>query len=134
MPKAKYKPENNIKSIDQLSVAKLVATHLGLSLTTVTEVIEMEQKLTMEFVRDGYKVIKKNYITFTPIKKPGYIMKSKLNGENYEIPERITVKSKPGLGFRVFVSDQRSKMPNKICRFVDKKSSSPEQVIDSTVA
>ena len=121
MPKAKYKPEPTMKTIDQLSMAKLVSNTLGLSLSTVTDVIELEQKLTMQHVKDGYKVTKKNYITFTPIKKPGYLMKSKLDDTEYQVPERMTIRAKLGLGFRAFVADKNGKMPDKICRFVDGK-------------
>lgn len=122
MPKAKYKPEKNIKTIDQLSIAKLVATRLGMSVPSVLEVIELEQKMTMQHVRNGYKVIKKNYITFTPIKKPGYLMKSRLNGEHYEVPDRVTIRTSVGQGFKAYVADREGKMPEKICRFVDKKT------------
>lgn len=122
MPKAKYKPEKNIKTIDQLSVAKLVATRLGMSLPSVLEVIELEQKLTMQHVRNGFRVIKKNYVTFTPIKKPSYVMKSKLDGQHYEVPDRVTIKASLGQGFKAYVANQEGKMPEKICRFVDKKN------------
>lgn len=132
MPKAKYKPEENIKSIDQLSMAKLVATKLGLSLSTVIEVVELEQKLTMQHVKEGYKVTKKNYITFTPIKKPAYLMKSKLDGNEYQVPERMTIRAKLGLGFKAFVADGNGKMPDKICRFVDGKEEKPKPVVKRT--
>ncbi|AUD62144.1 hypothetical protein BK010_00460 [Tenericutes bacterium MO-XQ] len=132
MPKAKYKPEENIKSIDQLSMAKLVATKLGLSLSTVIEVVELEQKLTMQHVKEGYKVTKKNYITFTPIKKPTYLMKSKLDGNEYQVPERMTIRAKLGLGFKAFVADGNGKMPDKICRFVDGKEEKPKPVVKKT--
>jgi len=132
MPKAKYKPEENIKSIDQLSMAKLVAAKLGLSLSTVIEVVELEQKLTMQHVKEGYKVTKKNYITFTPIKKPAYLMKSKLDGNEYQVPERMTIRAKLGLGFKAFVADGNGKMPDKICRFVDGKEEKPKPVVKKT--
>ena len=121
MPKAKYKPDENINYIDQSKMARLVAEKLGLSPTLVTEVIELEQKLTMEHVRDGYKVTKKNYISFTPIKKPGFKVKSGLTGEIYDVAERTAIRTRLGQGFKVFVSDTAHKMPEKICRFVDKK-------------
>jgi hypothetical protein len=75
----------------------------------------------MQHVKDGYKVTKKNYITFTPIKKPAYLMKSKLDGNEYQVLERMTIRAKLGLGFKAFVADGNGKMPNKICRFVDGK-------------
>ena len=122
MPKAKFKADRNIKTIDQLSLAKLIATRLGISLPSVIEVIELEQKLTMQHVRNGFKVIKKNYVTFTPIKKPKYMLKSKLDGQLYEVPDRVTIRTSLGQGFKAYVANQEGKMPEKICRFVDKKS------------
>ena len=70
MPKLKHKPDKDLNYIDQNKMARLIAEKLLLSPSLVTEVIEMEQKLTMEHVRDGYRVTKKNYISFTPVKKP----------------------------------------------------------------
>jgi hypothetical protein len=135
--KQKAKPsktEETIKSVDQLSIQKAVANTLGIPLSVVTDVVELEQKLTMAYVRSGCKVIKKNYVTFTPIKKPAYTMTSKLDGEQYHIPERITIKAKPGLGFKVYVSDQVAKMPDKICRFVDQKDTKAVSTTETKVA
>lgn len=121
MANAKYKPDKNINYIDQSKMARLIAEKLSLSPSLVTEVIELEQKLTMEHVRDGYRVTKKNYISFTPIKRPGFKVKSGITGEIYEVPERTAVRTRLGQGFKVFVADTQYKMPDKICRFVDKK-------------
>ena len=52
-----------IRTIDQLSLGRMIAQKYGLKITDVMSVIEEEQKLTMEYVRMGYKVIKKNYLT-----------------------------------------------------------------------
>lgn len=128
MPKAKYKPEENMNHIDQSSMAKLIAEKLSLAPSLVTEVIELEQKLTMEHVRDGYRVTKKNYISFTPIKKPGFKVKSGITGAIYNVPERIAIRTRLGQGFKVFVSDTQHKMPDKICRFVDKKKKTSDNI------
>ena len=129
MPKAKYKPDKNMKYIDQNEMAKLVATQLMMPVSIVSEVIELEQKLTMQYVRDGYKVTKKNYVIFTPIRKNGYIMNSKLTGLRYDIPERLTINTRLGQGFKAFVSNGGAKMPDKICRFVDKK----KKIVETSV-
>ena len=126
MPKAKHKPEKGLNYIDQNKMARLIADRLSLSPSLVTEVIELEQKLTMEHVRDGYRVTKKNYISFTPVKKPAFKVKSHLTGETYDVPERMTIRTRLGQGFKVFVADSAHKMPEKICRFVDKKKKTEE--------
>lgn len=127
MPKLKHKPDKDLNYIDQNKMARLISEKLLLSPSLVTEVIEMEQKLTMEHVRDGYRVTKKNYISFTPVKKPAYSIKSPLTGEIYNIPERMTIRTRLGQGFKVFVADTAHKMPDKICRFVDKKKKAPAE-------
>jgi len=124
------KKENRNKTVDQLTVAKMIADKYNINLSSVITIIEEEQKITMEFVRSGYKVIKKNYVTFTPIKKKGYRMKSSLDGKEYDIPERTIVKSSIGLGFKSYVSNNTSKMPDRICRFVDsdeRKAQKPQE-------
>ena len=124
MPKAKYVAPKNIKSIDQMAMAKIIATRLAISLQLALQVIELEQKLTMQYVKGGYKVVKKNYIIFTPVAKPGYILESKLDGQTYEVPDRVVIKTSLGQGFKSYVTNNGTKMPEKICRFVDKKRKS----------
>lgn len=115
------------KTVDQLTVAKMIAEKFDINLTSVIAIIEEEQKITMEFVRSGYKVIKKNYVTFTPIMKKGYKMKSSLDGKEYVVPKRTIVKPTIGLGFKTYVSNNTSKMPDRICRFVDSDEKKPQE-------
>ena len=60
-----------VRTIDQLSLGRIIAQKYGLKITDVMSVIEEEQKLTMEYVRMGYKVIKKNYLTIESKKIAG---------------------------------------------------------------
>ena len=129
MATAKYKPDKDINYIDQSKMARLIAEKLSLSPALVTEVIELEQKLTMEHVRDGYRVTKKNYISFTPVKRPGFKVKSGITGETYDVPERIAIRTRLGQGFKVYVADTAHKMPEKICRFVDKKKKDVDKLL-----
>ena len=107
-------------TVDQSTVAKVVASRLGLDVKTVEEVIELEQKTTMSYVKRGYKVTKKNYLTLLPVKKPGYTFESGLNGKIYQVPERRKVHVKVGDGFQSYISSQPS-LPNRLCRFVSEK-------------
>ena len=52
-----------VKTIDQLTFARIIAQKYELPINTVLNIILEEQKLTMKYVDDGYKVIKKNYLT-----------------------------------------------------------------------
>jgi hypothetical protein len=121
MAKATFKKADTIKYINQYSMAKYISETLNIPIGLVTEVIELEQKLTMQYVRDGYKVTKKNYVTFTPIKKKGFTLKSSITGKSHKIPDRMSIKTTLGQGFKVYVSGLKDKMPEKICRFVDHK-------------
>ena len=122
------KMSKKIKSVDQLTVAKLVATRLGLNLAQVIAVIEYEQKTTMSYVRKGYKVVKKNYLTLTPFKRKAYNIKSPLDGKQYSLPEQLIVKVKLGSGFKNYVAEKNNKMPDKICRYVKKDNPESEQI------
>ena len=108
------------KSVDQLSVAKVVAGRLGLDVSIVLDVVEMEQKTTMNYVKRGYRVTKKNYITIEPKFKKGYKFKSAINGQNYDVPDRTGISVRIGEGFKKYVNNS-SLMKNRICRFVDSK-------------
>ncbi|MBR2321558.1 MAG: hypothetical protein IKA57_05415 [Clostridia bacterium] len=106
-----------VKTIDQMSTARQIAQKLGLRLTDVMSVIEEEQKLTMEYVKMGYRVIKKNYLTIEGKKVAGKKdWKSPLNGKVYTIEPSVRVVVRVGVGFKNFITDK--KMPEKLCRFV----------------
>lgn len=110
--------KKSIKTVDQMTIAKMIATSTGLTIAEVTEVIELEQKLTMNFIKRGRKVIKKNYLTLTPIVVKGRILKCPINGKEYELEPRKGVTVRVGRGFKSYISDNK-KMPDKLCRFVD---------------
>ena len=57
------KAEKIMRTIDQLSIARAIAEKTGFKISDVLAVIEEEQKMTKEYVKMGYKVRKKNYIT-----------------------------------------------------------------------
>ena len=50
------------KSVDQTTIARLIANKTGLSLTDVQEVIELEQKYTMDYIKRNCKVNKKELL------------------------------------------------------------------------
>lgn len=106
------------KSVDQMTIAKVVATRLGMAPTQVMEVIEMEQKTTMSYVKRGYRVVKKNYLTITPKTKKSLTLVSPLNNKTYLVPEKLGIKVTVGMGFKNYVSNKGAKMPNRLCRFV----------------
>jgi hypothetical protein len=107
-----------IKSVDQLTIAKVVATRMGMAPSQIIEVIEMEQKTTMNYVKRGYRVVKKNYLTITPKDKKSFTISSPLTNKTYMLPDSVNVRVKVGMGFKNYVSNKGAKMPNRLCRFV----------------
>ena len=114
----KLKTQRNVRTIDQLTFARLIAQKFGFKISDVLSVIEMEQKLTMEYVKMGYRVIKKNYITIEGRRfegKQNWI--SPLNGRVYNIPANTRILVRVGDGFKQFIGGKQ--MPERICRFVN---------------
>ena len=105
------------RTIDQLTLARQISQKFGIRLSDVSGIIEEEQKLTMEYARMGYKVIKKNYLTIEGRRYEGKKnWKSPLNGKTYDLAPSVRILVRPGIGFRQYVS--KKKMPEKLCRFV----------------
>ena len=121
------KSKNTMKTIDQLSIARQIAEKFGFKLSDVLSVIEEEQKLTMEYAKMGYKVIKKNYLTIEGRKMEGKKgWKSPLDGKIYDLPTKTRVLVRVGDGFKRYIENR--KMPDKLCRFVDNSSATPVAV------
>ena len=110
--------KEKIRTVDQMTIARLISNKTGLTITEIQEVIELEQKYTMDYIKRNCKVIKKNYLTLTPTIIKGKLFKSPLNGVEYELPARRGVTVRVGTGFKAYISDNSKKMPDKICRFV----------------
>ena len=51
------KAKNLVRTIDQMSIARQISEKLGYKISDILAVVEEEQKLTMEYVKMGYKVI-----------------------------------------------------------------------------
>ena len=106
------------RTIDQLSMARMIAQKYSINVSDVTTIIEAEQKLTMEYVKMGYKVIKKNYLTIESKKyEAKKNWRSPLDGKIYDIEPRTRVLVRVGEGFKQYTTDRQ--MPDKLCRFVN---------------
>lgn len=116
----KTKKKGVVKSVDQLTFARAISQKLNLRISDVIAVVEEEQKLTMEYVRMGYKVIKKNYLTLEGKKyapKPNW--RCPLNGKVYDLSNRVRVVVRVGEGFKSYLAGEEKRMPEKLCRFVE---------------
>lgn len=109
------------KTIDQLTIAKRISKEMPeFSVGDIQKIILREQELTMFAVCNGYKVVKKNYLTIYPVNVKSKVITSPLNGEQYEIGEHQAVSVRVGAGFKAIVADR--KMPSKLCRSVSKRA------------
>ena len=113
--------KKNKKTISQKEIATEIATELNQSVELVSKIIDSEQRKTMAYCKQGIKVIKKNYLTLTPILKEGKTMHSALTNKDYVIEDRINIKVSVGEGFKSFVNKNKQ-MKDKLCRFVDNSS------------
>ncbi|MDE7158828.1 MAG: hypothetical protein K2N74_04555 [Clostridiales bacterium] len=116
------------RTVDQLTFARMIAQKYGLKLSEVVSVIEEEQRLTMEYARLGYKIIKKNYLTIEGKKfkgKKGW--KCPLNGKTYNLEPQTRVLVRVGIGFKRYISDKQ--MPDKLCRFVNTPVATPKEEV-----
>jgi hypothetical protein len=87
-------------------------------LTGVIHCFSYSKEMAMEYVKMGYKVIKKNYLTIEGRRfeaKKGW--KSPLDGKTYDIPAKTRILVRVGDGFKNFIENK--KMPEKLCRFVN---------------
>ena len=107
-------------SVDQKTVARIVASRLGLEVKIVEAIIELEQRTTMSYIKRGYRVVKKNYMTLIPKDKPKYSFTSGIDGKLYDVPKTTRISVRIGEGFKSFVSEY-SNMTDKLCRFVENK-------------
>ena len=108
---------SKVRTIDQMSIARLISQKFDFKLADVISIIEEEQKLTMEYARMGYKVIKKNYLTIESKRfegKKDWVCP--LNGKKYSIEPKARVLVRVGAGFKKYISDKQ--MPDRLCRFV----------------
>lgn len=113
------------KSIDQMTIARTISQKLHVKISEVLAIIEEEQKLTMEAVRSGARVIKKNYLTIEGKKCEGKKnWKSPLDGKVYNLAPTTRVYVRIGDGFKRYI-DGNKKMPSKMCRFVSETDVPP---------
>lgn len=115
-------PVKTMRTIDQLTIARAIANKFNFKISDVIAIIEEEQKMTISYVKMGYKAIKKNYLTIEGRRTEAKVgWKSPLDGKTYDIPAKIRILVRVGDGFKRYVENR--KMPDKLCRFVDSASS-----------
>lgn len=118
------RPRPPVKTVDQLTLARLIAQKFEMTITSVLDIILEEQKLSMEFVGNGYKVIKKNYLTLEAREYKGKEWKSPLDKKMYITKDRKRVLVRVGEGFKHYLNEDK-KIDDRLCRFVARKTETP---------
>ena len=121
------KQDQKKQSISQIEIAKVIAEQEALPLEVITRIIETEQKLTMSKVKEGLRVVKKNYLTLTPVKTKARQFHSKITNKDYKIAAGISVRVAVGNGFKSFVNPNK-RMKEKLCRFVDSQNKNIQKI------
>ncbi|MGN1053348.1 MAG: hypothetical protein ACI4SH_08190 [Candidatus Scatosoma sp.] len=115
--KTQKRQRKPLKTVDQLTFARMIAHKFELTVTAVLDIILEEQKLTMRYVNDGYKVIKKNYLTIESKEYAGKTWVSPLDKKVYTVKDRKRVLIRVGEGFKNYINNNEKK-DDKLCRFV----------------
>ena len=122
-------PKGEYLSPDSWYCTMVWAATLGLplSLEKVGAVLGLEeQKLTMQFVNEGYKVIKKNYLTLEKRSYAGKQWVSPLDHKTYDMGDRKRVIVRVGDGFKNYINDEH-KDGDRLCRFMAGSKAIPSE-------
>ena len=118
--KRKNKKQDTKKTVSQREIAKEIAQELNTTIDLVEKIIDLEQRKTMDRVKKGCTVVKKNYLTIKPYQTKEKLFHSALTGKDYIIEAKSSIRVTVGAGFLSYISENRP-MKDKLCRFVDKK-------------
>ena len=109
-----------VKTIDQMTLARMIAQKFETTISVVLDIILEEQKLSMAFVGNGYKVVKKNYLTLEAREYKGKEWCSPLDKKVYTMKDRKRVLVRIGAGFKHYLNDD-TKNDDRLCRFIATK-------------
>jgi len=97
------KPTNQLKNEKLLNtemMVKEIFDKLGgkISLADIDRVLKMEQALTVEYLLNGYRVCKRDFLTLDPVEQPARVWTSPLNQKTYNIPKKTKICVRVGRG------------------------------------
>lgn len=106
-----------VKTIDQLTLNRLIAQKFEMTISSVSDIILEWQKLIMVMIKNNTKIILKNFITLEAREYKGKEWKSPLNNKVYNMDDRKRVLVRIGEGFKHYLNDDQ-KTDDRLCRFV----------------
>ena len=110
--------ENTLKTVCQDEIAREISAKFGVTLELVSDIITEEQKATMRYVANGYRVVKKNFLTLSLKTIAERKFTSPLDKKVYLIPERKLVRIRVGEGFTDFCNSNIKTKKEPMCKFV----------------
>lgn len=109
------------RTIDQKSLAKVVAARMGREPEEILAIIEEEQRMTMSYVRRGYRVEKRGYLTLEPKIFPAYTFISGLDGKPRHVETRKRLSIRLGQHFKDYLKHEwKSENPLQSPRDIEK--------------
>ncbi len=84
------------RTVNQTKIIEVVSKELSIPEELVSKVIYAEQQTTLLYLRNNYKVIKRGYMTLTPIVKSEYELTSHFDKQTYHIPSQPLVRVRLG--------------------------------------
>ena len=106
-----------VKTIDQLTLNRLIAQKFEMTISSVSDIILEWQKLIMAMVKNNTKIILKNFVTFEAREYKGKEWKSPLDNKVYNMGDRKRVLVRIGEGFKHYLNDDQ-KTDDRLCRFI----------------
>lgn len=106
-----------VRTIDQLTLNRLIAQKFEMTIASVSDIILEWQKLIMTMVKNNTKIILKNFITLEAREYKGKEWKSPLDNKVYNMDDRKRVLVRIGEGFKHYLNDDQ-KTDDRLCRFI----------------
>jgi nucleoid DNA-binding protein len=117
VPSKKTK-EDTFKTVSQDEIAREISAKFGVTLELVSDIITEEQKATMRYVANGYRVVKKNFLTLSLRTLPERTFTSPLDKKVYLVSEKKLVRVRVGEGFTDFCNSNIKAKKEPMCKFV----------------
>lgn len=97
------------RTVDRYTINKIVASRLGLEVSEVTTVIEMQEKVILEHLKKGFTVKLDDYLVISVKNRKGYEFKAGLDQKTYHVSAKTNIKITPAnwLVRQIKLSDNR---------------------------
>lgn len=103
---SKYKKQV-LETVNQVDVLRAIAEKLPVFRHSEIKVIlEAEREFVMDSIKNGKRVVMKNYLTMYPIKTSQRTMKNPLTNKIVDVPAGVRIGVRTGEGFKRFINNK----------------------------